>query len=73
MDDWGKLCSNLNFTVENKMGNLHKAGHLSNFSSNFKNLSVNWDEYVFHWENGTLNPLEILHILQKFWPYERPG
>ena len=26
---WEMLCLNLNFTAENKMGNLHKAGHIS--------------------------------------------
>ena len=30
MDELGKLCPNLSFTVENKMGNLHKKedGHI---------------------------------------------
>ena len=31
VDDWGKLGSNLSFTVKNKNGNLHnKAAHISN-------------------------------------------
>ena len=41
-------------------------------SSNFKNLSVNWEKYVFYWENEILNPLEVLRIPQNFWPYEGP-
>ena len=48
--NWEKLCPNLSFTVENKMGNLHNSGHILYFSSDFKNLSMNWDEYVFHRE-----------------------
>ena len=47
-----KLCLNLSFTVENKTVNLHKSGHISDFSSNFKNISMNWD--VFHWEKVVL-------------------
>ena len=47
--NWEKLNPNLSFTAENKKGNLHKAGHISNLiwwtiyslSSNFKNLSMN--------------------------------
>ena len=39
-----KLYLNLSFTVENKMENLHKTGHISKVSSNFKNLSINWDK-----------------------------
>ena len=27
--NWEKLCPNLNFTTENNMGNLHKAGQIS--------------------------------------------
>ena len=38
-----KLCPNLGFTIENNMGNLHKADHILNFYSNFKNLSMNCD------------------------------
>ena len=30
--NWEKLCTNLSFTIENKMGNLHKAGHISNLT-----------------------------------------
>ena len=26
---WEKLCPNLSFTIENKIGNLHKIGHFS--------------------------------------------
>ena len=26
--NWETLCPNLSFTAENKMGNLHKAGHI---------------------------------------------
>ena len=43
--NWEKLCSNLSFTVENKMGNLHKAGHISNLKKDPANaltpLSLN--------------------------------
>ena len=42
MANWKKLCPNLSFTVENKMENLHKTGHISKVSSNFKNFSINW-------------------------------
>ena len=65
MVHWEKICPNLSFPVENKIENLHKAGHILNVSSNFKKLSTNWDKYVFYWENGILNLLEILHIPQK--------
>ena len=42
---WEMLCLNLNFIAEKKMGNLHKAGHISTLTwwmtysttSNFKN------------------------------------
>ena len=27
--NWEKLCPNLSFTVENKLGNLHKADRIS--------------------------------------------
>ena len=51
MDELEKVvCPNLSFTIENKMGNLREAGHMSNFYSNFKNFLMNWDKYVFHWE-----------------------
>ena len=53
-----KLCPNLSFTVENKMENLHKAGHISKVSSNFKNLLINWDKYVFRWEKWNFEPTE---------------
>ena len=53
-----KLCLNLSFTVENKMENLHKTGHISKVSSNFKNLSINWDKYVFRWEKWNFEPNE---------------
>ena len=57
-------CFNLNFIAESKMGNLHKAGHISTWmrysiSSNFKNLSElvkkrfplgNFISNVFHFE-----------------------
>ena len=57
IDNWEKLCLNLSFTVENKMGNFHKAGHISNLtwwmrysiSSNLKNLSRNWEKCVLNW------------------------
>ena len=53
-----KLCPNLSFDVENKMENLYKAGHISKVSSNFKNLSINWDKYVFRWEKWNFEPNE---------------
>ena len=34
--NWEKLCLNLNFTIENKMGNLHKLG-----CSHFKCKTMN--------------------------------
>ena len=59
------LCPNLSFTVENKMGNLHKAGFMSYLtslmryfvSSNFKNLSINWEKYIFHREGWNFEPI----------------
>ena len=30
--NWEKLCSNLSFTIENEIWNLHKAGHISNLT-----------------------------------------
>ena len=52
--NWENLCPNLNFTAENKMGTLHKAGNIStltwwmrySISSNFKNLLKNWVKYL---------------------------
>ena len=32
VDELGKIVSNLSFTVENTMGNLHKTGHISNLT-----------------------------------------
>ena len=73
---WKMLCLNLNFIAENKMGNLHKAGHIStltgcmrySISSNFKNLSELVKICFPLGKYGILNPLEILHILQDFIP-----
>ena len=64
------LCPNLS---SNKMKSLHKAGHISNWTwwmrysvfSNFKNLSMNWEKYVFYWEKRILNPSKILQIYTK--------
>ena len=47
--NWGKLCPNLSFTVENKgnlIGNLTKFDHIF---SNFNDLIISREEYVFHW------------------------
>ena len=41
-------------------------------SSDFKNLSINWEKHIFHWENGILNPLEILHISGIIGPKKSP-
>ena len=41
-------CPNLNFIIDNRMGSLDETGYISNFSSNFKNLSINCNKYVFH-------------------------
>ena len=40
MLNWEKICLNISFNVENKIENLHKAGHVSNVSLNFKNSLV---------------------------------
>ena len=48
MLNWEKICLNLSFNVENKIENLHKAGHVSNVSLNFKNSLVKWDKYIFY-------------------------
>ena len=48
--NWEKLCPNLIFTVKNKIEKLHKVWHISDVSSNFNNLSMNWDKLVFHME-----------------------
>ena len=59
------------FTVENKIGNLHKTKLLKPNLMNdilhhlkFKNLSKNWEKHVFHWEN--LNICKFVHTT-KFW------
>ena len=50
-------CPNVSFTIESKVGNLHKAGYILNFCSNFKNLSMNWDKYVFDREKWGFQPI----------------
>ena len=63
--NWEKLCPNLSFTAENKMGNLCKAIHISNLiwwmiysiSSNFKNFSMNLVKYIFHWWKWHFEPI----------------
>ena len=61
VEELEKVMPNWSFTLESKMGNSHKAGHVSNFSTNVKDLLMNWDKYVG--KNGILNPLEIWHVL----------
>ena len=73
---WEMLCLNLNFTAENKIGNLHKAGHIStstwgitySISSNLKNLLELVKIRFPLGKCEILNPLEILHITQVFRP-----
>ena len=36
MLNWEKLCPNFSFTVENKIQNLQKAGHILNVALDFK-------------------------------------
>ena len=60
-----KLCPNLSFIFENKMGNLHKTGHIPNvtwwisyfISSNSKNLSINWENMFSIGEKWNLEPM----------------
>ena len=59
-----KKFSYLSFTAGNKIGDLHKAGHIStliwwmrySISPNFKNLSMNWVNYVFQLEKWNFEP-----------------
>ena len=72
--NWEKLCSNFSFSAENNLGNLRKVDHISNFFTNFKDLSKNCIKYMFTiGKNGFLNPLKILHILQKVRLRKDPG
>ena len=69
---WEMLC--FNFIAEIKMGNLHKASHISTWwmiysiSSNIKNLSELVKIWFLLGKHEILNPLEILHIPQDFRP-----
>ena len=45
--NWENLCPNLSFAIENSMGNLRKTGHILIIFSNFKNLSLNFYDYMF--------------------------
>ena len=56
--NWEKLGPNLSFSVEKKMGNLHKIWlfPFQTYASNFKNLSMNWETNVFHWEKWNFEP-----------------
>ena len=55
-----ELCPNLSFTVENKVGNLHKIGHISNLTwwiwysihSNFKNFVNDLEKICFPLEQN---------------------
>ena len=79
--NWEKLCPDLNFTAENKLGKLHKAGHILtltwltySISSSCKNLLMNWVKYMFSiGKNEILNPLEILLIPQGFDLWKGPA
>lgn len=59
--NWGKLFTNLSFTIDNRIGNLHEAAHISNFCTNVKNLSMNWIicfwlrkvSFWYHWKYWT--------------------
>ena len=70
------LCLNLNFIAENKMGNLHKAGHIPTLTwwmrysvtSNFKDLSELVKICFSLGKYEIFNPLEILHIPHDFQP-----
>ena len=65
--NWEKLGPNLCFTVENKASNLHKIKLLLfqiqwmrySITSNFKNLLMNWEKYVFYWEKWNFEPIMI--------------
>ena len=58
MNELGKLYPNFNFTVEHKMGNLLKISLFTfqmyhnerDITINFKNLAMNQEKHVFHWE-----------------------
>ena len=63
--NWEKISLNLCFTVENKASNLHKIKLLLfqtqwmrySITSNFKNLFMNWEKYVFYWEKWNFEPI----------------
>ena len=66
--NWEKLDLNLTLTIENKMVNLHKLKLFSFqtywmryfISSNFENLSMNWENTFSIGKIGILNPLWIM-------------
>ena len=69
--NWERLCPNLSFTVENKMGSFDKAGCISNLLINeilyflkFQELLINWKKYVSFGKNG-------IWIHWKFCAYHR--
>ena len=39
------------------MGNSHKAGHVSDFSTNVEDLLMNWEKYVLHWKKWNFEPI----------------
>ena len=71
MLNWEKLCPNFSFTVENKIQNLQKAGHILNVALDFKYSLVKWDKYVFYCKKWTFEP-EIPRMPQKILLKERP-
>ena len=72
MDELGKVMTyNLRFNVEKKISHFKhtelRLKCIMNYPITFnsKNLSMNWEKYLFHWEkNGILNLLQILCIPQ---------
>ena len=55
--NWENLCPNSSFTVENKMEEFTQGWSQFSLtmmtysnSSNFRNLSMNWEKYVFYCE-----------------------
>ena len=67
-----KLGPNLSFSVEYKASNLHEIRLLLfktqwmrfSITSNFKNLSMNWEKYVFYWEKWNF---DFGHALICLW------
>ena len=68
-ENWKKLCPNLNFNVENKIGNLHEIRlfKLRKHYLKFKNSSKNWEKYIFHWQELNFEDIGNSVHITPFW------